>query len=64
MSEIEIVIDQELCDGDGQCVENCPNEALGMKDGKAYVIDPELCGECYYCESICPNSAIRVQRKD
>jgi NAD-dependent dihydropyrimidine dehydrogenase PreA subunit len=64
MSKVEVVIDSELCDGDGLCVENCPNEALGMKDGKAYVIDPELCGECYYCESICPNNGIRVQRND
>jgi NAD-dependent dihydropyrimidine dehydrogenase PreA subunit len=64
MSRIEVVIDEDRCDGDGQCVEGCPNSALVLKDGKAVVVDPERCGECYYCESICPNDAIHVRRVD
>ena len=64
MSNIKIIIDEAQCDGNGLCVENCPNEALALRDGKAYVVDPELCGECYYCESVCHNKAIRVQRDD
>lgn len=62
MSRIEIVIDLDLCGGAGLCVENCPNQVLGLENGKGFVIDSVLCGECYYCESICPNDAIRVRR--
>lgn len=64
MSKIEVVIDYELCDGDGLCVENCPNEVLDIIDDKAHVIDHEFCGECYYCESVCPNNAISVHRNE
>ncbi len=65
MARVTIIIDAELCNGCGDCVEYCPNGGLAMQDGKAIVLDPERCGECYYCESICPTSAIRVvQNRD
>ena len=64
MAKLRIEIDLDQCDGNGACVENCPNSALALKDGKAVVVDPERCGECYYCESLCPNDAIHVYRVD
>jgi NAD-dependent dihydropyrimidine dehydrogenase PreA subunit len=62
VAKIKIVIDHDLCNGSGLCVENCPGGGLAMKDGKAVVVYPERCGECYFCESICPTGAIRVYR--
>lgn len=61
---IKIVIDHDLCEGDGLCVENCPGRTLAIEDGKVVVVDLERCGECYYCESVCSTGAIRVYREE
>ncbi|MBA7479690.1 hypothetical protein ES707_15126 [subsurface metagenome] len=61
---IKIVITDDLCEGDGLCVENCPGRALVMKDNKAVVVDLERCGECYYCEFVCPTGAIHVYMEE
>jgi len=62
MPKVKIVIDHDLCEGDGLCVENCPSRALAINDNKVVVVDLERCGECYYCESVCSTGAIHVYR--
>ncbi|MBI5249839.1 MAG: 4Fe-4S binding protein [Desulfomonile tiedjei] len=64
MAKLRIEIDNDLCNGDGLCVDNCPGKGLGLKEGKAVVVDGERCGECYYCESICPTGAIHVYKEE
>jgi ferredoxin len=49
----------DICKACGACIENCPNEALSIKDGRASA-DPELCILCGYCVSHCPQFALRV----
>jgi predicted aldo/keto reductase-like oxidoreductase len=49
----------DLCKGCGACEQNCPNEAIRVKDGVA-AADPELCLLCGYCVPYCPQFAIRL----
>ena len=48
-----------FCEGCGVCVEACPNEALSLKNGKAFV-DYNLCLTCGYCVPHCPVFALRI----
>ncbi len=47
------------CEGCGNCVRKCSQEALYLKDNKAKVIE-EKCLLCGYCASACPNFAIKI----
>ncbi|MGE5575589.1 MAG: aldo/keto reductase [Syntrophothermus sp.] len=50
---------QSFCKGCGTCVEQCPNGALAVIDGKARV-DRDKCLLCGYCSPHCPEFAIRM----
>lgn len=54
------VIDNALCIGSNGCVKACPEEALGIVDGKAVLINPTVCIGHGACEASCPMSAIRL----
>ncbi len=47
------------CEGCGECVEYCENNALSVVDGKA-VVDHERCILCGYCAPHCARLAIRM----
>ena len=53
------VVDGELCDGCGICVEECPMGAIELND-KAFV-DGEICTECGTCIDVCPRDAITME---
>ncbi len=55
-----VVIDTEVCDGCGTCVEACPTAAIEVMDGKAKV-DEDNCADCGACEGDCPTGAIQSQ---
>jgi len=48
-----------FCEGCGTCVKACPNGALSIRNGKAYV-DHNLCITCGYCVPHCPVFALRI----
>jgi NAD-dependent dihydropyrimidine dehydrogenase PreA subunit len=52
-------IDPVKCTGCGECVEQCPTEAVELLEGKAVILRPDDCCYCTNCESICPEEAIR-----
>jgi NAD-dependent dihydropyrimidine dehydrogenase PreA subunit len=54
------VVDQEKCNGCGDCVEACPLEAIKI-EGEKSVVDPETCGDCGACVDACPNEAISCE---
>ena len=39
---LSVWIDQDLCTGDGLCVDHCPEVFLLLEDGIAYVRDGDL----------------------
>lgn len=54
------IIDNVLCCGSGACVKACPEEALGIVNGKAVLINPAVCIGHGACEVACPVSAIQL----
>ncbi len=55
-----IHIDEELCDGCGQCVPSCAEGSLEVIDGKARVISENLCDGLGACLGECPQGALRI----
>ncbi|MDP1761929.1 MAG: 4Fe-4S binding protein, partial [Deltaproteobacteria bacterium] len=47
------------CEGCGECVEHCENQALSVVEGKA-TVDHERCILCGYCAPHCQRLAIRM----
>ena len=53
-------IETGLCGGCGQCVDNCPVEAISIVDKKAHV-DADQCIGCGCCQRVCPNEVIYME---
>lgn len=59
-----IQIDQEKCDGCGQCVPSCAEGALQIVDGKARLMAEKYCDGLGACLGECPNDALRVIERE
>jgi NAD-dependent dihydropyrimidine dehydrogenase PreA subunit len=59
-----IEIDEERCDGCGQCVPACAEGSLEIVDGKARVIEDRLCDGLGACLGECPNDALRIVERE
>lgn len=53
-------IDLNKCLGAGDCVRACPEDAIGMIGGKAYLVNPTVCIGHGACEAACPHHAISL----
>ncbi len=58
-SKIKPYVNAE-CISCGQCVENCPADAISMRQDEKAVIDPERCIGCAECIAICGSEAIEI----
>jgi len=59
-----IQIDEELCDGCGNCVPSCAEGALKIMDGKARVIADMYCDGLGACLGECPMGALKVVERE
>jgi ferredoxin len=59
-----IHIDQEICNGCGQCLPNCPEGALQLIDGKARLVSDLFCDGLGACIGTCPLGAIHVEERE
>lgn len=59
-----IAIDEEKCDGCGQCVPSCKEGALKVIDGKARLVSEVFCDGLGACLGECPQGAIRVEERE
>lgn len=56
-----IRIDEEKCNGCGQCIVNCPEGALRIVDGKARLVRESYCDGLGACLGTCPLGAITIE---
>ncbi len=59
-----IEIDEELCDGCGDCVPSCAEGALQIVDGKARVIADLYCDGLGACLGECPMGALKIIERE
>lgn len=52
----KLEVDPAKCNGCGECIAQCPAEAISLVEDKA-VIDPEKCIDCASCIDYCPEEA-------
>ncbi len=65
MAERQIVkIDEEKCNGCGQCVSPCVEGAITIENGKARVKREELCDGAGFCIGVCPQGALTVETRE
>lgn len=51
---------EEKCTGCQNCISICPNNAIVLKDDKAFVIK-ENCSNCRVCIRFCPENALVLE---
>jgi thioredoxin reductase (NADPH) len=54
------VFDPNLCLGSGGCYKACPEQAIGIIDGKGVLVSPALCIGHGACATSCPVGAIKL----
>ncbi|MGD8701261.1 MAG: 4Fe-4S ferredoxin [Desulfosarcina sp.] len=59
-----IQIDEERCDGCGDCVISCAEGALAIIEGKAQVISDNLCDGLGACIGECPQNALQIIERE
>lgn len=59
-----ITIENEKCNGCGQCITGCPEGALQIIDGKARLVSDLFCDGLGACIGNCPQGAIKIERKE
>ena len=48
------------CTGCGDCIAQCPSNALGWKSEKASLVHPDRYAYCATCEDLCPSNAVEL----
>ncbi|MDA3899431.1 MAG: 4Fe-4S binding protein [Spirochaetes bacterium] len=59
-----IKIDENLCNGCGECIPDCPEGALKLIDGKARLISDLFCDGLGACMGHCPVGAISIEERE
>ena len=59
-----VKIDEDLCNGCGECIVNCPEGALRIIDGKARLVKESYCDGLGACLGECPEGAITLEERE
>lgn len=57
-------IDEDLCNGCGECVPNCHEGALQIIDGKVRMVSELMCDGLGACIGHCPTGAITIEKRE
>ena len=64
MQRETIKIDEDLCNGCGDCVPSCAEGAIQIIDGKAKLVKDALCDGLGACLGDCPEGALTIDTRD
>ncbi|OGV72279.1 MAG: hypothetical protein A3K19_21800 [Lentisphaerae bacterium RIFOXYB12_FULL_65_16] len=59
-----VSIDEEKCNGCGQCVEACHEDAIQLVNGKARLVSDVYCDGLGACLGECPQDAIKIEERE
>jgi len=59
-----ISIDNDLCNGCGNCVTGCAEGALQIVDGKAKLVKQQFCDGFGDCIGTCPTGALKIEERE
>jgi len=59
-----IEIDEELCNGCGECIISCAEGAIQLVNGKAKVVADKFCDGLGACLGECPAGALKIIERD
>ena len=59
-----VKIDEEKCNGCGECVPSCAEGALEIIDGKARLVSEKYCDGLGACLGECPQGAITIEERE
>jgi NAD-dependent dihydropyrimidine dehydrogenase PreA subunit len=59
-----ININEELCNGCGNCISGCSEGALQLIDGKAKLVKEDFCDGFGDCIGTCPTGALKIEERD
>lgn len=59
-----VEINEDKCDGCGQCIPNCAEGAMKIIDGKAKLISDKFCDGLGACLGHCPQDAITIVERE
>lgn len=59
--ERKALVLRDECVACGQCVKDCPRDAISIHRGVYAVIDKEICIGCAKCSKSCPASVIQME---
>ncbi|MBI9051841.1 MAG: 4Fe-4S binding protein [Anaerolineaceae bacterium] len=54
------IINKQRCTRCGQCISQCPTQAVEMIDQYPMIVHPAQCTYCGICEEICPLNAVEL----
>jgi NAD-dependent dihydropyrimidine dehydrogenase PreA subunit len=57
-------IDEDLCNGCGECIPNCHEGALQVIDGKVRLVSELMCDGLGACIGHCPEGAIAIETRE
>ena len=64
LSDVDIRIDEEKCNGCGACATACHEGAIGLVEGKAKLLHEHYCDGLGDCLPACPTNAITFEERE
>jgi len=52
----------EMCIGCGDCIENCPPNAIVFDQKRKPQVDLQACIRCFCCQELCPQKAVTITK--